>query len=996
MVKTARGAASIAPLVVAFGTIMGAGGAQAANECGAPTYPNATITCNSSTYNGGGNILYDNADGIIINFDDPSFQLNIALPGSPSVFARSNGSTQNSVFIGGSFDQITSEQHGLLTWNRGISGDAVIEIDSGTIDVTQGYGLFAFVEANNAQGNAKTILGNGVVLNTAGPLQSSTGAIAFTMGRAGSADVEINGATIRIQGTGTGSYGALASAIDGNATVRMTDGLVETSPERSGALEAFIDDGGQGDARVIMRGGRVAATRSDGIYAQNVGLGRSVVEVYGGTVVGGDLGQAAVRTVANGGDKFSSLDPNSRITHSEIIIGTDAIIDGSASGIAIRDGDLLHWPVNSRPNGKDDFAGNVVVTSNGTVTGDAILGLGDDVFNLEGGSFEGDIYGDDRATAGMTVAEMVAFYANDGQSYINTAQDTFLSAQNEPGHTEAQLTGLDPSQRIGQDDTFNWSGGIFGGSFFGGNGSDAANITAATYDGTYHVLDGGDDYAVADGWRDILTLSGDASGDINGANVLNWERVNFDGVSVRIVDGALQVGADPDNGLFLLNGTVLDQSGADLVVTGNMANAASLRLQGGSVGDIVTVDGDYAGAMGVLLMDVNTATDTADRLTVTGASSGLTGITVNNLSPNTATGNDILLVSVTGASAESDFALIGGPLIAGAFQYGLEYQTGDFVLASALSSTGAAYEAAPHVLLDSIARMPTLEQRVGQRRWSSAAGSLEPTSGGWLRVSGDWFKADLNTGTSYDSDSWGLQAGFDLPVEPGENGQWVLGLTAQTSRVSGGIATATGTGELDAESLGFGLTGTWYGYDGTYVDLQGQVNWASVDYASSLSGVLAEDELARTAAASVEVGHRLELDANRALIPQAQLTWASADGGSFIDSAGNAVDMGSNDRLMGRLGLAYNYEWQDADSGSMQNVYVIGNILHDFDTAASVNVSGGSLASEREATWGEIGFGGSMTWNETTTLYGEASYREVFGSTGGSAFSAQAGLRLQW
>jgi fibronectin-binding autotransporter adhesin len=293
-------------------------------------------------------------------------------------------------------------------------------------------------------------------------------------------------------------------------------------------------------------------------------------------------------------------------------------------------------------------------------------------------------------------------------------------------------------------------------------------------------------------------------------------------------------------------------------------------------------------------------------------------------------------------------------------------------------------------------RMPTLEQRVGQRRWNSAAGTLEPSSGGWVRTFGDWSEADLNTGTSYDVDTWGLQAGFDLPVEPGEDGQWVLGLTAQTGNTSADIATMTGTGAINAESLGVGATATWHGYNDLYVDLQGQVNWASVDYSSSLHGQLAEDELARTAAASIEVGRRFALDENRGLIPQAQLTWASVDGGSFTDSAGNAIDLGTNERVTGRLGVAYDYEWSSDDGESMQNVYAIANVLHDFSNDASVGMAGARLASERDATWGEIGLGGSVTWDENKTLYAEASYRDSFGSGSGSGFSANAGLRVQW
>ena len=434
-------------------------------------------------------------------------------------------------------------------------------------------------------------------------------------------------------------------------------------------------------------------------------------------------------------------------------------------------------------------------------------------------------------------------------------------------------------------------------------------------------------------------------------------------------------------------------------MSGNVVNNGIITTQDGAVGDVLTIAGDYSGT-GALNVDIDTSMDTGDTIAIAGNSSGTTLITTTNLTPAVATGNDITVVTVGGTSTAGDFALAGGPVTAGAFDYGLEYQAGSFVLAAVVNSTGSVYQAAPFALVDSVSNMPTLEQRVGQRQWNSAGGNAAPETGEWLRITGDWSEAALDSGIALESNTWGIQAGFDLGVERGDNGQWVLGMTAQTGQSSTAITTATGSGSIDTQSMGFGGTATWYGDDALYVDLQGQVNWISADYASSAAGSLAEGELARSVSASAEVGKRFALDENSGLTPQAQLTWSQLEGGAFTDSAGNAVDLGTTERLTGRVGLAYDHEWK-GDSGTSNNVYAIVNVLHDFDSASSVDVAGASLTDSREATSGEIGFGGTIAWDDAssalnTELYGEASYRQSFASSDNNALAATAGIRIQW
>ncbi|RVN56882.1 autotransporter outer membrane beta-barrel domain-containing protein, partial [Sinorhizobium meliloti] len=329
----------------------------------------------------------------------------------------------------------------------------------------------------------------------------------------------------------------------------------------------------------------------------------------GGKVTAGSA--PAVHTIGSAGSK--------------ITIGSAAEIDGSASGTAIRDGD-------SDLDAADETGGNSTATLAGKVTGDVVMGLGNDIINLTGGVLDGDVYGDDRSAS-----------AADG------------------------------------DDSFTWSGGTWLSSFFGGNGSDTATVSAQSYDGTHHYLEGGDDVSTADGWTDRLTLSG-VTASANGANIVNWEIVTLDAADVTILDGALEAGSEPETGLFLTNGSVLNGSdafaltgnmaidgtsqfiafGEDIAsgvysISGNLVNAGTVDMQDGGTGDVLSVGGNYTGAENsTVYIDTYLGDDASptDRITVGGDTAGSTAISIGNASgPSAQTVAGIRVVDVAGASS---------------------------------------------------------------------------------------------------------------------------------------------------------------------------------------------------------------------------------------------------------------------------------------------------------------------------------------------------------
>jgi len=1021
MTKRWGQAASIAPLAGAILVSgLGAGQARAQNECGdiVGGASTATIICNGIANDAGsdGSVNVTNAsdggddspiaNGVGIDFstlttgtlgslnsltlqlDGSNAPLVIGNPSLPAGVTTNDSSspgnidfsleTKRAVVIrggrtainigdpfyegGGSVTVDTSAETQIESASTGSNGDglSVIRNGGGDTSVTNASritstGSFAtqniIVQHNDGSGDIYITTTDASHLETTGTDQDDEGqhgilALQNPSDPAVAGDIFIEaGGTI--QGPDAArTRGIWTLNLGGGATViHSTADITNSGHDSQGVLGNVQGDNNSQGVKIQVAGGdiNVSGVDSTGVYGfvDEDAPGDAVVEIIGGSVTASGNDSFGVVSWSQGGS--STLSINSDVT------GGAGDGSGVFSGASSTETSTIEIGANGFIDAYSDFAltasgGASTLTNAGTILGVVSMTDQEDTFtNTSSNSWNIRNFSDTdadliRDTEGVAVSD----FGGGIDTYTNTATGALRLATVE----------------------------------------DMSGFTAASDDDTAPITwDTTDEYSAP----------GSASVSITDAGIEQGHLINlefFDHAGLISMADADTGGIDPVAGdvLLITGGSTAGTHDGGVFTS----NGGQLHI------DTVLNDG-VVDTTDVLVVDNAVLGSAATDITVTNAVPGAGASTDQNNNGTFDPDEGILVVQARETGDAGAFSL-AEPVVDGAWQYVLDQTDGQsWYLHSLVSSSSAVYEASPYVLLDGFTKMPTLEQRVGQRRWNSAAGTLEPTSGGWARVFGDWAEADIGSGTSYDANNRGLQAGFDLPVEPGEEGQWVLGLTAQTGNTSASITTATGSGNIEADSLGVGATATWYGHNDFYVDLQGQVNWASMDYASSLDSTLANGELARTVSASVEVGRRFALDENRGLIPQAQLYWASIDGGSFTDSAGNGVDLGTNERVTGRLGLAYDYEWRDEDRGAMQNVYGIVNILHDFSNGASVDVAGAALDSTRETTWGEIGLGGSMTWDDTRTLYGEVSYREALGDNGdGSGLSASAGLRIQW
>jgi len=650
------------------------------------------------------------------------------------------------------------------------------------------------------------------------------------------------------------------------------------------------------------------------------------------------------------------------ITATGTVIGTtysgiDAFSNGTDMTIAAVAVSGAYYGINAKNNG----SGTLSITVTGAVTGGSGYGI-----KTKG------------ATTVITLNSGAAVSSTSGKGIYNNLGDTTITVN---------------------------TGASVSGSIVLSNGSDNLTFAGGDFSGVT-LFDGGDDSDVSDGFIDTLTFAG-SNGTLDGAIVTNWEAVVIgSGSTINFSNSALSVG-----GLSILSGGTLNASGNMLALTGALANTGgTLSMQGGATGDAVTVSGDYTGG-GTLQLDVDTGADTADRLVVTGnVTGGVTQIELVNVASVAPTGNDITLVQVTGTSSESDFTLTGGSLTAGAFVYTLSQSGNDFVLGVNASSASGNYETALGGLAG-FTDMGSLKGRIDQRvQGAGGAVARRSTFGGgvqkitqnrqvagqalWLRISG----SNLNTAPASSTSGVtgatrrirGFQAGFDIPIDAGS---WVLGVNAQYGLVNASVTSGTGTGTMSATGTGIGATATWLGMDGTYVDTQAQFTWINSDFASSGSGPLATGVRSTAYALSTELGRAFVLKGGPTLTPQAQLSYGMVKGASFTDLSSNIIDLGSNGRLQGRLGLGYTL-----NKASGWNINLTGNLLHDFSGTATVVVGGTTLRSVAQKTWGEVELGANYDMGGNTYFDVQASYRTSLSgnSSGNNGIGAALSIQKKW
>ncbi|MDQ0251937.1 fibronectin-binding autotransporter adhesin [Sphingomonas kyeonggiensis] len=539
-------------------------------------------------------------------------------------------------------------------------------------------------------------------------------------------------------------------------------------------------------------------------------------------------------------------------------------------------------------------------------------------------------------------------------------------------------------------------------------------VTTATLASTRNlVLQGAGTLSTATGTS--FTLGGVLSGTGNltkagtGTLVLGGASAGYAGIA-RVSAGTLAVTG-------VLGGSVNVDAAGRLEGTGtvgNVTNSGTIAPGLSGVGTL-TLTGTYTGAKGTLEIEAELGGDgaRADQLVVGGATAGTTLVKVTNLGGTGApTVEGIKIVDVAGASngvftLEGDYVFEGAPaLIAGAYGYRL-YKNGvanpadgDWYLRSALLSPVAppatplyqpgvpVYEAYGQTLA-TLNAIGTMQERVGNRRWSSGSDGI---SGIWGRMESARSRPNAVQSTSLSDvnvDSWKVELGVDRAVSTrGDGSTLVVGVLGSYGEARANIASPFGNGSIKTRGYGAGATLSWFGPQGFYVDSRAQFTWFDSKLKSSVLGKLADGNDGTGQAYSVEVGKRSPLSSKLSVTPQIQMTYSTVGFDRFTDPNGAEVSSRLGDSLKTRWGISLDRQ----DAGS--HLYAVANLSYEWLDGTVTQVSGTPIARSNERLWGEFGLGGSVQLGRVT-LYSQVSADTALRDFGKSySLKGTGGLRL--
>jgi outer membrane autotransporter protein len=604
--------------------------------------------------------------------------------------------------------------------------------------------------------------------------------------------------------------------------------------------------------------------------------------------------------------------------------------------------------------------------------------------------------------------------------------------------------------RFAQPDDASYAGAVFGA---GGIEKTGAGMLTLTRDqrftggttvsaGTLRLGDGGTTGSVLGNILNNGTLAIDRSntmlltGKVSGTGQLQQigtgttvlsGRNDYSGATT-VSAGTLRAGAA---GAFSAGSTQTVAAGATLDLAGfnqsvaGLSNAGVVSLVGTAPGTTLTVTGPYVGANGVLRLGtfLGGTGSATDRLVLSGpgaVASGSTQIGITRLGGLGALtiGNGIEVVSaVNGASAGANaFTLAGGHVDAGAYEYRLYDADANGAGESwYLRSSGPAAPAVPTYRAEvplfaalpsqlrqmNLAMVGNLHQRVGDEDASASAAGANPDRRAWGRVIAQDIDIRQRGTVSPTSDGRvsGFQAGTDLLATP----NWRAGVyvgqldgNVDVSGFAGGIA-GLSVGHNDLRSQYLGIYGTYANASGFYADAVLQAGRHRYDVDSSVSPRIPGK--GDSTLASIEAGQAFRLGDIWTVEPQVQLVHQQLD----LDDAniiGAFVRQDPAGSWIGRVGVRVKADMATA-AGRFQpygrvNLYRSANRT---DTARFIGPAGSTdIATQIGGSSTELAAGGTLTLNQTTTLYGELGKLWAAGGDARvrSSLQASLGVRVRW
>ncbi|PGH20277.1 autotransporter outer membrane beta-barrel domain-containing protein [Fusobacterium polymorphum] len=271
--------------------------------------------------------------------------------------------------------------------------------------------------------------------------------------------------------------------------------------------------------------------------------------------------------------------------------------------------------------------------------------------------------------------------------------------------------------------------------------------------------------------------------------------------------------------------------------------------------------------------------------------------------------------------------------------------------------------------------LATLNERRGENNFNST----DEKSQAWARILGKHTKDEGKERFNFETNVYGVQAGYDFSIKNSENGKRHTGFyftntEAKTNfedryRAENGLVVSDKyTGKTKTKDFSLGLSTTKYYNNGLYLDLTGQFSFIKNKY-NSRDGVVANQK-GNAFGLSVETGKSYKLGTNWTIQPQVQLVYQYLKLKDFKDDV-HEIHYGNDSILLSRIGLRATYN---------SIFYSIANVWNDFNNKTEANVGLDKVEEKYSSTWGEIGLGVQIPITNSAYVYTDLRYERSFKS----------------
>ncbi|WP_208456209.1 autotransporter outer membrane beta-barrel domain-containing protein [Burkholderia latens] len=895
-------------------------------------------------------------------------------------FDRSDTSTYGGQISGsGAVNQIGAGTT-VLTGNNTYTGGTAI--NGGTLQVAS--------DANLGDASGALSFNGGTLHNTA----ALTSARAITLGAAGGTFQTTGNLTV----TGTiGGAGALTKTDSGTLALGADNTYTGGTTISAGTLQ--LGNGGTSGSIVgdVTNNGTLAFDRSDtSTYGGTISGSGAVAQIGAGTtVLTGNNGYTGGTTISAGTLQLGNGGTSGSITGDVTDNGTLAF---DRSDTAIYGG-----RISGNGSLSQIGAGTTVLTGNNSYAGGTTIAAG--TLQLGNGGTSGGIVGN------VVNNGTLAFNRSDTVTYGGTISGSGAVSQSGTGTTILAVNN-------------SYTGGttIAAGALAVG---DASHPLATTGSGDVSVASG----AALGGYGQIagsvqnggtlapanalpVFAAGPAGTLRIGGSLANTGTLQLAAASGR-AGNVLEVGGNYAGGGRLIVNTLLNEGGAAsqtdrLVVHGQTSGQTAIAVRGSGAGAKTVGDG-------ILVVEV-------------GPQPGASSVQ----QATAAAGRGLQREIHQGVQSAPGSFQLAGPVQAGAYQY-LLYQGGaqsaqDWYLRSTIVDAGvpasgtpgsgapaqgaqqaplyrpavAGYALMPALNVDyGFSVLGRLHERVGDVAALEAAQGTHRDAV-WARVGGNGLDASAGR-FSADSRTYLAQFGKDWTLRSNPaSGSTHAGVTATIGSMSAsfddrlrpiaGLATQTGTAEMQAQSLGAYLTRYFAGSG--YVDAVAHITHYRNKYGDVYRGQGVQNGYG--AGMSLEAGQPFAVAGLFAVEPQMQLMYQYTHLNHF-DDAVSSISGNTTHALRGRAGIRlFKANMADASGSTAATPYLTADVLHDFTPMGTTVIAGNAVPAEFGRTWYELGAGISAQLGRTMQLTAQVKYASRIGGDERRNLAVQGGLRYGW